>query len=154
MKIQRQLFFLALMLLLFSNCNAQEQRTYWAANEVYRISRETIHGVTLAYMESLAEEQLHVVKSGDSLEFHYPFEKKVKASELRTVSNFKLFDDYNEALDSVYYAGLENGGFVIKFCYLGGLNKDNKFIITFDQLSREEYFEEIKKIKKENGEKH
>jgi len=142
--IYRQL--IILVLLIPTICKAQE--TYWAANEVARISRKEIHGVTLAYMESIAEERLHVVMSGDSIEFHYPFQKKMKASEVRTVSNFKIFDDYDKPLDSVYFVGLEKGSLVIKFYYLGSPNKDNEFEIKFEQLNRQQYFEEIEELKK------
>ena len=135
-----------LTLLIPTICKAQE--TYWAANEVGRISRKEIHGVTLAYMESIAEEQFHVVMSGDSIAFHYPFQKKMKASEVKTISNFKIFDDYDKPLDSVYFVGLEKGSLVIKFNYFGSPNKDNEFEVRFEQLDRQQYFEEIEKLKK------
>ena len=65
--------------LLFISCNSQTE-TYWNAYDVFRINKEPITGFTLTYMENI-----HIRHRKDSLEFHYPFQKKIKSSELKSL---------------------------------------------------------------------
>lgn len=132
---------------LFLKCNGQNNESYWISESVYKINREPMHGVTLGFMQAIAEQELHLIKKGDSLIFNYPFERKVKISELKSISNFDLLPDSDEKFDSVYNVNIEKGKLKIKFKYSGTSSDNKNFVINFKKLSKKEYFLDIEKTK-------
>lgn len=142
-------FLTLLSLLLFISCNSQEKETYWKAENVYKVNGEQFYGLTFAFMETIAEQELHLMKKGEFITFHYPHKKKVKISELKHISNFDLLPDSNKKFDSVYNVSVEKEKLRIKFIYSGTLSDDKKFAIDFKKISKEKYFESINKIQQQ-----
>lgn len=58
-------------------------------------------------MDMIAEMRIHISKNKDSLIFNYPYEKKIKISELKSLTNCRI-PSTGQLLDSVYDVRVEN----------------------------------------------
>ncbi|OCA77228.1 hypothetical protein BBI01_01840 [Chryseobacterium artocarpi] len=142
--MKKILLFLSLLVIVIS-CNGQNKETYWKSDGVEKIDKEPMHGVTLSYMEMLAEMRIHLSKSNDSLIFEYPYMKKIKLSELKSLTGCRL-KDTNELLDSVYDVRVEGDQLNIKFHYIGTASKENRFFLKFIKMDKDNYSKEVEKL--------
>lgn len=136
------------ILIFIISCNGQEKESYWKGQEVTKESKEQMHGVTLAYMEMIAEMRIHLSKNNDSLVFTYPYEKKIKVSELKSLTGCRLKDS-GELLDSVYDVRVEGDQMKIKFHYIGTASQDNRFTLNLVKTDKANYTKEIETLKNE-----
>lgn len=136
------------ILIFIISCNGQGKESYWKGQEVTKENKELIHGVTLAYMEMIAEMRIHLSKNNDSLVFTYPYEKKIKISELKTLTGCRLKDS-GELLDSIYDVRVEGDQLKIKFHYIGTASKDDRFSLNLVKVDKASYSKEIETLKNE-----
>lgn len=136
------------VLIFIISCSGQEKESYWKGQEVTKESKEQMHGVTLAYMEMIAEMRIHLSKNNDSLVFTYPYEKKIKVSELQSLTGCRLKES-GKLLDSVYDVRVEGDQLKIKFHYIGTASKDNRFSLNLVKTDQADYIKETETLKNE-----
>lgn len=142
----KRILFLFSLLLLIISCNGQEKETYWKGDNVMKEDKTLMHGVTLAYMDMIAEMRIHLSKNNDSIVFAYPYEKKMKLSELKSLTDCRL-KDTGELLDSVYDVRVEGNQLKIKFYYIGTSDKDQRFFLNLVKTDKETYLKETEKLR-------
>ncbi|QQS98242.1 hypothetical protein I6J03_03530 [Sphingobacterium spiritivorum] len=130
---------------------AQEKRTYWKLVNVTKVNNKSMWGITLAYMDMIAEMRIHLSESKDSLYFSYPDEKKIKISDLQSLTDCRL-KNTGELLDSVYEVAIEKDTLKIKFNYIGTAEKDNRFSLNMIPVKKDEYISEVERLKKHKEE--
>ncbi|MEJ5102635.1 hypothetical protein [Chryseobacterium sp. MYb328] len=138
------------ILMFVISCNGQGKESYWKGQEVTKESKEPFHGVTLAYMEMIAEMRIYLSKNDDSLVFTYPYEKKIKVSELKSLTGCRLKDG-GKLLDSVYDVRVEGDQLKIKFYYIGTASKDNRFSLNLVRTDKASYIKETETLKNEKN---
>ncbi|MGJ1196050.1 hypothetical protein ACR777_06700 [Sphingobacterium spiritivorum] len=136
-----------LLTLFCAKTNAQEKRTYWKSENVTKVNNTSMWGITLAYMDMIAEMRIHLSESKDSLYFSYPFEKKIKISDLQSLTDCRL-KNTGELLDSVYEVAIEKDTLKIKFNYIGTAEKDNRFSLNMIPVKKDEYNSGVERLKK------
>ncbi|WP_293914945.1 MULTISPECIES: hypothetical protein [unclassified Sphingobacterium] len=137
-----------LLTIFCTKTNAQEKRTYWKSENVTKVNNKSMWGITLAYMDMIAEMRIHISESNDSLYFSYPFEKKIKISDLRSLTDCRL-KNTGELLDSVYEVTIEKDTLKIKFNYIGTAEKDNRFSLNLIPVKKDVYAKEVEGLKKD-----
>jgi len=138
---------LSIILLSAMLAQGQEKESYWTGYNVTRVDHQPIWGITLSYMEMLADMRIHLSKQQDVLTFAYPEEKSVKISELKSLTNCRM-ESTGELLDSVYEIGMETDTLRIKFHY-NGRDGENRFSLNLVKIDKSEYFEEVEKRRTE-----
>lgn len=142
--MKKIILFLTLLLIAVS-CKGQEKETYWKSHEVGKENKGSIYGVTLAYMEMIIKMKIHATRNNDDLVFDYPYERKVKISDLKSLTGCRL-KSTGELLDSVYDIRIEGDKMKIKFHYIGTDSKDNQFYLTLIKTDKNTYSQEIEKL--------
>lgn len=148
MKTIRLSVILIFFLSLFLNCTSQSGETYWIAKGVKKVDGKPMHGVTLGYMEYIIDQRIHLSTQGDSILFHYPTEEKILSKDLKSLT-YLTVEGSTALLDSVYDIGVDDGALTIKFNYIGTLADDKRFLLYFREVSKDEYFADIKDIKEQ-----
>lgn len=136
---------LLLNILIFQSCSGQETETFWKSDNVIKIDSKPFWGITLSYMDMIAEMRIHLSKNNDSIIFGYPYEKKMKISELKSLTNCRI-SSTGKLLDSIYDVRIENDLLKIKFHYLGTLDKENRFSLNLVKVKKEDYLSEVKNL--------
>lgn len=136
---------LLLLVLMIYSCNAQQEETYWKADNVTRENNKPMWGITGAYMDMIANMRIHLSTNNDTLFFSYPYEKKIKMSELKSLTNCRIKAN-GALLDSIYEVKNEGDKLQIKFWY-AGTGENNHFVLNLVNIDKEKYDEEVKKLK-------
>lgn len=126
----------------------QETETYWKSENVTKIDNTPFRGITSAYMDMIAEMQIHLSKNNDSLIFNYPNEKTIKISELKSLTNCRI-PSTGQLLDSVYDVRVENDKLKIKFHYIGTGDEEKRFVLNLIKIDKKEFLEETERLQKE-----
>ncbi len=135
-------------LLLTMACNGQNSESYWKTQDVTKIDGKPFHGITSSYMDMIAEMRIHLTKNSDSLMISYPYEKKIKISEFKSLTNARIKDS-GELLDSVYEVKVEGDLLKIKFVYAGTSQDEKRFSVNLVEVDKDKYGEEVAQLKKE-----
>ncbi|MEO5911635.1 MAG: hypothetical protein ABIP95_12150 [Pelobium sp.] len=135
-------------LLLTMACNGQNNKTYWVTKDVTKADGKLFHGITSSYMDMIASMRIHLIKNSDSLEISYPFEKRMKISEFKSLTNVRIKES-GELLDSVYEVKVEGDQLKIKFVYAGTSDAEKKFEVNLVEVDQNKYNEEVAQLKKE-----
>ncbi|SUJ21169.1 Uncharacterised protein [Sphingobacterium spiritivorum] len=151
MKTYYTILSIILLTMLSIKTYAQDKRTYWKPEKVTKVNNKSMWGITLAYMDMIAEMRIHLSESKDSLYFSYPYEKKIKISDLQSLTDCRL-KDTGELLDSIYEVAIEKDTLKIKFNYIGTAEKDNRFSLNMIPVKKGEYNSEVERLKKHKEE--
>lgn len=144
----KKLLLLFAIVQVFVSCNAQSDETYWKSEEVTKVDGKPFWGITSGYMDMIAEMRIHLSKNNDYLIFHYPYEKKIKIADLKSLTDCRL-KSTGELLDSIYEVSIEDDKLQIKFHYLGTADKENRFVLNLIKIDKNKYLEETEKLKSE-----
>lgn len=129
-------------------CNQQNDTTYWITQDVTKMNGKSFHGITSGYMDMIAEMRIHLTKNGDSVTIAYPYEKKMKLSEFKSLTNVRIKDS-GELLDSIYEVKVEGDLLKIKFIYAGTSEDEKSFSVNLVQVNQDKYEAEIARLKKD-----
>jgi hypothetical protein len=143
----KKLLLLSLGILFLKNAIGQEVESYWKTDNVTRIDNKEIWGVTLSYMEMLANMQIHLTKHGDLLKFSFPDQQEIKLSQFKSITNCRLKQS-GELLDSVYAVESEPEKLKIMFHY-AGRDGENRFAVNLLPIESGVYFKEVEKLRNE-----
>lgn len=141
-----QLAFLFYPIFLTMACNQQSDKTYWITKDVTKMDGKSFHGITSSYMEMIAEMRTHLIKNSDSLMVSFPFEKKMKISEFKSLTNVRIRES-GELLDSIYEVKVEGDLLKIKFIYAGTSDDEKSFSVNLIQVNQDKYDAEIARLK-------
>ena len=147
MKIYSTILSIILLTMLSIKTYAQEKRTYWKHENITKVNNKSMWGITLAYMDMIAEMRIHLSESKDVLYFSYPYEKIIKISDLKSLTDCRL-KNTGELLDSVYEVAIEKDTLKIKFNYIGTAEKDNRFSLNMSPVKQDEYNIEVERLRK------
>lgn len=142
-----QLAFLFYPIFLTMDCSQQSDKTYWITKDVTKMDGKLFHGITSSYMEMIAEMRIHLIKNSDSLIVSYPFEKKMKISEFKSLTNVRIRES-GELLDSIYEVKMEGDLLKIKFIYAGTSDDEKSFSVNLIQVNKDKFDQEIAQLKK------
>ncbi len=129
-------------------CSQQNDKTYWITQDVTKMNGKPFHGITSSYMDMIAEMRIHLTKNSDSIAIDYPFEKKMKLSEFKSLTNVRIKES-GELLDSIYEVKVEGDLLKIKFIYEGTLDDEKSFSVNLKQVNQAKYNAEITRLKKD-----
>lgn len=124
---------------------AQEKETFWKADVVKKIDNTPFNGITVAYMDMIAEMKIHLSVNNDSIIIGYPFDKKLKISEFKSFTNCKI-PSTGQLLDSIYDIDISGDDLKIKFYYTGTADDEKRFSLNFVKLNKDVFFNEIKSL--------
>lgn len=137
-----------LLVFLFTACKSQEKESHWGSGKVERLDGKPLNLFSSGYANMVAEMQIHLSKNNDTITFSYPYERKMKVSELKSISYCQL--QSAELLDSIYDIDFENNQLLLKFYFNGRSDKD-RYVLTLPGLSKEKYLAEVQKLKSEKN---
>lgn len=126
----------------------QEEETFWKSESVTKIDNKPFWGITSSYMDMIVKMRIYLSAKNDSLYINYPFEKKVKLSDFKSLTNCKI-PSTRELLDSIYDISFTRDTLKIKFYYNGTLDDENRFILNFVNVEKENFRKEVENLKKE-----
>lgn len=124
----------------------QEKETFWKTENITKIDNQPFHGVTSAYMDMIAQMNIHLSIDNDEIQIAYPFEKKLKISEFKSFTNSRI-PSTGELLDSIYDLSVSADTLKIKFYYNGTADKEKRFSLNLVKLQKEDYLAEVKQVK-------
>lgn len=141
---RHNLLFYMLLVFLFTACKSQERESYWGSGKVERLDGKPLNLLSSGYANMVSEVQIHLSKNNDTITFSYPYEKKIRVSELKSISNCRL--QSAELLDSIYDIDFESNQLLLKF-YFNGRSEKDRYVLTLPGMSKEEYLTEVQKLK-------
>lgn len=127
-------------------CSQQSEKTYWITKDVTKMDEKPFHGITSSYMEMIAEMRIHLTKSNYNITISYPFEKKMKILEYKSLTNVRIRES-GELLDSIYEVKKEGDLLKIKFIYAGTSDDEKSFSVNLIQVNQDKYDTEIARLK-------
>ena len=127
-------------------CSQQNDKTYWITQDVTKMNGKPFHGITSSYMDMIAEMRIHLTKNSDSIAIDYPFEKKMKLSEFKSLTNVRIKES-GKLLDSIYEVKEEGDLLKIIFIYEGTLDDEKSFSVNLLKVNQAKYDAEIDQLK-------
>lgn len=125
-----------------------EDSGYWVADAITKEDGQAMRGITLAFMEAIAEKKIHLRKEGEFLEFVYPVTKKVAESKLTSITDLKIAKT-GQLIDSVYKVVVSGKSLQIKFYYIGTSEEDKRFSLNFTRVEKDAFNREVAILQKE-----
>lgn len=129
-------------------CNQQNDKSYWITEDVSKKDGRPFHGITSSYMDMIAEMRIHLTKNGDIVTIDYPYEKNMKLSEFKSLTNVRIKDS-GELLDSITEVKVEGDLLKINFIYAGTSDDEKSFFVNLIQVNQDKYDAEITRLKKD-----
>lgn len=143
------LFPILFFTVILQSCKGQETESFWRAEYVKKIDGKPIDdGIRSAYMTMIVDMKLYLSKKNDSIFLINPNEKKMKISELTSISNVRSKGKNKELLDNVYDVRKNNDSLQIMF-YFGGRKESDRYILSFSSIDKKNFLNETQKLKKE-----
>ncbi|WP_026976786.1 hypothetical protein [Flavobacterium tegetincola] len=129
-------------------CKQQNDKSYWITKDVTKKDGRPFHGITSSYMDMIAEMRIHLTKNGDIVTIDYPYEKNMKLSEFKSLTNVRIKDS-GELLDSITEVKVEGDLLKINFIYAGTSDDQKSFSVNLIQVNQDKYDAEITRLKKD-----
>lgn len=126
----------------------ETEESYWVADGITKENGEAMTGVTLIFMEALAEKKIHLRKHGDLLLFVYPMTKEVTEAELKSITDLRVAET-GQLIDSVYKVVVSDKSLHIKFHYIGTGKDDKRFSLNFARVEKHTFDQEVAALQKE-----
>ncbi|WP_300673302.1 hypothetical protein [Soonwooa sp.] len=133
----------AIMFFTLQCCQGQEAETFWRSKSISKVDNSEISAFSNAFTNEVLATNIHLSKNGDALQLDFPESKKIKISDLKSLSNVKL--ENGVLLDSIYDIDVKDKLLNIKF-YFNGREKKDRYILSFQTMDKASYSKEVAEL--------
>ncbi|MFC0778859.1 hypothetical protein [Flavobacterium sp. HJSW_4] len=144
----------AALFLLGCSYSKKEEIEYYRIFDIYRNNKESFRFGAHYFIQKIYDADYHFTKKGNKLSFDYPQKMQIDMDKLKSLSNKRVDINSNVLSDSIYFKGIEDGKFKIKFINIYTDEEDKRVTIEFEKISKQEYDADIESSKAITNQNH